>query len=545
MGNRPNSTFIACSDRRGSDDAASTVDTATCDGVEAKDSWKVKLKDSLEHAGEDVKKLVHHEGLGASVDGQVLSVVEFDRIAFKFMRRIEADRWHRAMLKGIELAMNAEDEDGYVQPSTGTDGVLLDEVDDGDGGGSEDDTSGEKKVTMPHLKRLLPSVVVAQLSYFFSRSSYVLLAVPLDGVADPTSSLLLNGVSFGLAFLKLSLLSTIFGGLVIAMALLLDMAVEGGRGSSQRSRSSSSSATTLSTSSEAATAASPKSDTSSDTRRDQLTANEAPSPFEEASRDTLPIVPMKELIDQLIDEVLPTIPQQDHVDTSFPHSLPAAHHRRRQVDISQSIFTGGVHWTSDTEVSNPDCKVYSTFDLFPENQWPSFALTCRGLNAHIRDMISALTEIDRYQRCDETMDYQTAIVEENGCMIKHTAAKSVWPVSTRDYMIMFAIVPLSDDGSTAILSRSARVGEVPKRLGGDDVVLREDSKSIRGLLDYSCWFVRPSAEGRDKTDLIFVMHGDLKGNLGMVGKISGVVSRRQLVRICAAAEKEANNEAYH
>ncbi|KAF4736955.1 hypothetical protein FOZ62_000355 [Perkinsus olseni] len=64
-------------------------------------------------------------------------------------------------------------------------------------------------------------------------------------------------------------------------------------------------------------------------------------------------------------------------------------------------------------------------------------------------------------------------------------------------------------------------------------------------LDYSCWFVRPSAEGRDKTDLIFVMHGDLKGNLGMVGKISGVVSRRQLVRICAAAEKEANNEAYH
>ncbi|KAF4729748.1 hypothetical protein FOZ62_031291 [Perkinsus olseni] len=115
----------------------------------------------------------------------------------------------------------------------------------------------------------------------------------------------------------------------------------------------------LSTSPEAATAASPKalSDTSSDTRRDQLTANEAQSPFEEASRDTLPIVPMKELIDQLIDEVLPTIPQQDHVDTSFPHSLPAAHHRRRQVDISQSIFTGGVHWTSETEVSDPDCKV--------------------------------------------------------------------------------------------------------------------------------------------------------------------------------------------
>ncbi|KAF4679670.1 hypothetical protein FOZ62_032295, partial [Perkinsus olseni] len=230
MGNRPNSTFSAFGDRRGSDDAASTVDTATSDGVEAKDSWKMKLKDSLEHAGEDVKKLVHHEGSGASVEGQALSVVEFDRIAFKFMRRIEADRWHRAMLKGIELAMNAEDEDGYVQPSTGTDGVLLDEVDDGDGGGSEDDTSGEKKVTMPHLKRLLPSVVVAQLSYFFSRSSYVLLAVPLDGVTDPTSSLLLNGVSFGLAFLKLSLLSTIFGGLVIAMALLLDMAVEGGRG---------------------------------------------------------------------------------------------------------------------------------------------------------------------------------------------------------------------------------------------------------------------------------------------------------------------------
>ncbi|KAF4744111.1 hypothetical protein FOZ63_020594 [Perkinsus olseni] len=63
--------------------------------------------------------------------------------------------------------------------------------------------------------------------------------------------------------------------------------------------------------------------------------------------------------------------------------------------------------------------VYSTFDLFPENQWPSFALTCRGLNANIRDMISALTEFDRYQRCDETMDYQTAIVEENGCMIKY------------------------------------------------------------------------------------------------------------------------------
>ncbi|KAF4657669.1 hypothetical protein FOZ61_006130 [Perkinsus olseni] len=418
MGNRPNSTFSAYGDRRGSDDAASTVDTATSDGVEAKDSWKMKLKESLEHAGEDVKKLVHHEGSGASADGQALSVVEFDRIAFKFMRRIEADRWHRAMLKGLELAMNAEDEDGYVQPSTGTDGVLLDEVDDGDGGGSEDDTSREKKVTMPHLKRLLPSVVVAQLSYFFSRSSYVLLAVPLDGVADPTSSLLLNGVSFGLAFLKLSLLSTIFGGLVIANALLLDMAVEGGRGSSQRSRSSSS-VTTLSTSPEAATAASPKalSDTSSDTRRDQLTANEAP--FEEASGDTLPIVPMKELIDQLIDEVLPTIPQQDHVDTSFPHSLPAAHDRRRQVDISQSIFTGGVHWTSDTEVSEPDCKVYSTFDLFPENQWPSFALTCRGLNANTRDMISALTEFDRYQRCDETMDYQTAIVEENGCMIKY------------------------------------------------------------------------------------------------------------------------------
>ncbi|KAF4665390.1 hypothetical protein FOL47_004632 [Perkinsus chesapeaki] len=254
---------------------------------------------------------------------------------------------------------------------------------------------------------------------------------------------------------------------------------------------------------------------------------------------------MKQLIDQLIDEVLPTIPHREHVNTSFPHALPSGYHHRRQVPISENIFTRGINWTVENETTEPDCKVYSTFDLFPEDQWPAFSLTCRGLNAKPEDMVRALSEFDRYERCDETMDTQTVVAEDSGCMLKHSTNKSIWPVSTRDYMIMFAIVPLGNDGSTAMLSRSARLGEVPDRLGGDAVVMREDPGSIRGLLDYSCWFIRPSVEGKNKTDLIFLMHGDLKGNLGMVGKISGIVSRRQLVRICAAAEKEANNEDYH
>ncbi|EER15296.1 hypothetical protein Pmar_PMAR001340 [Perkinsus marinus ATCC 50983] len=98
------------------------------------------------------------------------------------------------------------------------------------------------------------------------------------------------------------------------------------------------------------------------------------------------------------------------------------------------------------------------------------------------DEVDALSDIDRYGRCDDTMAYQKVVAEDNGCVLKHTAAKSIWPVSTRDYMIMFAVVPLADDGTTAMLSRSARVGEVPEWLGGDSVVLKETPSSIRGLL---------------------------------------------------------------